>query len=221
MPTLLITGGNRGIGREIVHQYAADGWRVIAACREPATAGTDEAETVELDVADAESVSVLAESLSGVPIDLLWNNAGVYPDKGLSLDQLDYNDWLEAMQVNALAPIRLAAALKDNVAASDRKLMAFTSSQMGSIARDAQGAYAYRSSKAALNMAVNCLKHDVRPMGIAVCLLHPGWVRTDMGGDDAEISVMESAAGMKQVLDGFSLEKTGAYVDYRGEPLRW
>ncbi|MEQ8602664.1 MAG: SDR family oxidoreductase [Marivibrio sp.] len=221
MPTLLVTGANRGIGREIVRQYAADGWRVIAACREPAASGVDEAETVELDVADAESVAVLAESLEGVAIDLLWNNAGIYPDKGLALDALDYEDWLEAMAVNVLAPIRLAAALKENVAASEKKLMAFTSSQMGSIARDSQGAYVYRSSKAALNMAVNCLKHDVRPLGIATCLLHPGWVRTDMGGGAAEIDVDESVAGMKQLLDGMTLETTGAYVDYRGAPLDW
>lgn len=220
MPTLLVTGANRGLGREIVRQYAADGWRVIAACRDPASAGLD-CETEALDVADAASVEALAHRLAGTPIDLLWNNAGIFPDKGQGLDDIDYGQWLKAMHVNALAPIRLAWALKETVAASAGKLMAFTSSQMASIARESAGAYAYRSSKAALNMAVTRLKIDVAPLGIAVCLLHPGWVRTDMGGAEADIDAETSVAGMKQVLDGFEAAQSGAFVDYRGEPLAW
>ena len=220
MPTLLVTGANRGIGREIVRQYAAAGWRVIAACRDPAAAGLD-VETRAVDMLDPASVDALAAGLADTPIDLLWNNAGIYPDKGLGLHELDYGDWAAAMQVNVLAPIRLAAGLVDAVAASERRLMAFTSSQMGSIGRDSQGAYVYRSSKAALNMAVNCLKHDVRPQGIAVCLLHPGWVRTDMGGAAAAIDETESVAGMKRVLEDFDLSRSGAYLDYTGAPLPW
>ncbi len=220
MPTLLVTGANRGIGREIVRQYAADGWRVIAACRDPEAAGLD-VETRAVDMLDLASVDALAAGLADTPIDLLWNNAGIYPDKGLGLHELDYGDWAAAMQVNVLGPIRLAAGLVEAVAASERRLMAFTSSQMGSIGRDAQGAYVYRSSKAALNMAVNCLKHDVRPKGIAVCLLHPGWVRTDMGGASAALDETESVAGMKRVLDGFDLSRSGAYLDYTGAALPW
>ena len=99
--------------------------------------------------------------------------------------------------------------------------MAFTSSSMGSIGRDTSGAYAYRSSKAALNMAATRLKHDVAPLGIAVCLLHPGWVRTDMGGAEADIDAATSIAGMKRVLDGFAIDRSGAFLDYRGEALPW
>jgi NAD(P)-dependent dehydrogenase (short-subunit alcohol dehydrogenase family) len=220
MPTLFVTGANRGIGREIVKQYSEDGWRVIAACREPALADLT-CETVELDVADGASVETLAHSLGGTPIDLLWNNAGIYPDKGLSLEQLNYDDWLETMNVNALAPIRLATALADNVAASDKKLMAFTSSSMASIGLNEPGGYGYRSSKAALNMAVTCLTHDMKPKGIACALIDPGWVVTDMGGEGADIDAQTSVSGMKQVLDGFTLDKTGAYLTYQGDRHPW
>jgi NAD(P)-dependent dehydrogenase (short-subunit alcohol dehydrogenase family) len=220
MPSLLVTGANRGIGREIVRQCAADGWDVIGACRNPAEAGLD-CETMALDVADAGSVETLAETLGDRPIDLLWNNAGIYPDKGLGLDQLDYGDWLAAMNVNVLAPIRLASRLRQNVAASDKKLMAFTSSVMASIGRDPSGAYAYRSSKAALNMAVTCLKHDVRPLGIACALIHPGWVRTDMGGGEADIDVEDSVAGMRRVLNGFTMDQSGQFLSYDGSTFPW
>lgn len=220
MPTLLVTGANRGIGREIVTQFMDDGWRVIGACREPASAGL-ECETIELDVADPDALAILSASLGETPIDLLWNNAGIYPDKGKSLDQVNYAQWLEAMHVNCLAPIRLASALRGNVAASEKKVMAFTSTMMASIGRDPSGAYAYRSSKAALNMAVTCLKHDVEPLGIGCALIHPGWVRTDMGGDGASIDVRTSVAGMKQVLDDFTMAQSGQFLSYDGSTFPW
>ncbi|MBP5857601.1 SDR family oxidoreductase [Marivibrio halodurans] len=220
MPTVLVTGANRGIGREIVTQYMADGWDVIAACRDPDGAGLD-CETLALDVADPDDVEAAKRTLGDRPVDLLWNNAGIYPDKGQGLDTLSYARWLEAMHVNCLAPVRLAAALSGNVAASDRRIMAFTSTMMASIGRDPSGAYAYRSSKAALNMAVTCLKHDVRPLGIACCLIHPGWVRTDMGGEAAAIDVATSVTGMKRVLDGFTMEHTGRFLSYDGSEFPW
>lgn len=220
MPTILITGGNRGIGRELVKAYETDGWRVIATAREPAAAGLD-CECLELDVAAPDSVANLKATLEGVAIDVLWNNAGVYLDKNTSLWELDYDRWAETMLVNVLSPIRIAAALADNVAASDGKVMAFTSSIMASLARSPSGAYAYRSSKTALNMAVTCLTKDVADRGIATVLLHPGWVRTDMGGSNADIDAETSATGMKQVVDGLTMDRSGAFLNYDGTEIDW
>lgn len=218
MPTLLVTGASRGIGREIVDQYTAAGWRVIAACRDPEAADLD-CEMLALDVGDGAAIDALPGRLDGVAIDLLWNNAGVYPDKGVALEDLDYDAWSHCMTVNVLAPIRLASALAGNVAASEGKVMAFTSSTMGSIARNSGGAYVYRSSKAALNMAVTSLVQDMRPKGIACCLLHPGWVRTDMGGPRATVDVEESASGLMARFDALSLETTGVFEDHRGAAI--
>ncbi len=220
MPTILITGANRGIGRELVSAYSADGWRVIATARDPAAAGLD-CECLEMDVADPNGAAALKDSLADTAIDVLWNNAGVYLDKGMSLAGMDYDLWAESMLVNALAPIRVASALIENVAASERKVMAFTSSMMASLSRRPAGSYAYRSSKAALNMAVTCLTHDVQDKGIATVLLHPGWVRTDMGGENADIDVTTSAMGMKRVVDAMSPEKSGGFFNYDGTEIPW
>lgn len=220
MPTILITGANRGIGKHLAQLYAEDGWAVVAAVRDPA--GYDgPGEALAVDVTTDESVLATKSALAGRPIDILWNNAGVYLDKGVPLDRLDWTDWEETFRVNTIGPIRLARALMDNVAASDRRLMAFTSSQMGSIARQSGGAYAYRSSKAALNMAVAVLTRDVAEKGIATLLLHPGWVRTDMGGSAADIGPDTSAAGMKAVADGHGMTRSGAFLNYDGTEIPW
>lgn len=220
MPTILITGANRGIGRELVDAYLADDWRVIAACREPAAAGL-ECECLELDVASDDSVHTLTTSLEGIAIDVLWNNAGVYLDKGTALEDMDYDAWAESMLVNAQSPIRLCAALMANVEASDRKTMAFTTSKMASIELNSGGAYAYRSSKIALNMAVDCLTKDVAAKGIKTVLLHPGWVRTDMGGASADIDAATSARGMKAVVDGLTQDQSGSFRNYDGTAFPW
>ena len=155
MATVLITGANRGIGLEFVRQYAADGWHVVAACRDPAEAADLElvnGDVVKqpLDVTSAESVSNLVEATGGEPVDVLINNAGVYLDRGIAFGEFDYERWRESFEVNVLGPMRLAEGLADAVAASKRRFMVFITSQMGSIADNTSGgAYAYRSSKAA------------------------------------------------------------------------
>jgi NAD(P)-dependent dehydrogenase (short-subunit alcohol dehydrogenase family) len=227
MATVLITGANRGIGLEFVRQYAADGWHVIAACRNPAEA--DDLERVNgdvvtqaLDVTDPDSVTALAEAAGGDPIDVLINNAGVYLDRGIALGEFDYGRWRTSFEVNVLGPMRVVEVLADAVGGSKRRVMAFITSQMGSIAENTTGgAYAYRSSKAALNAAVKSLSIDLRARGIACLLLHPGWVRTDMGGKNATLDVRDSVHGMRRVIDKFDIERSGSFLRYNGETVPW
>jgi NAD(P)-dependent dehydrogenase (short-subunit alcohol dehydrogenase family) len=227
MATVLITGANRGIGLEFVRQYAADGWHVVAACRDPAEA--DDLERVNgdvvkqaLDVTDPDSVAGFAEMAGGEPIDVLINNAGVYLDRGIALGEFDYDRWRTSFEVNVLGPMRLVEVLADAVGGSKRRVMAFVTSQMGSIAENTSGgAYAYRSSKAALNAAVRSLSIDLRPRGIACLLLHPGWVRTDMGGKNATLDVRDSVHGMRRVIEKFDFERSGSFLRYNGETIPW
>lgn len=221
MPTVLITGASRGIGRGFADHYRAAGWRVVATCRDPAAAGL-EGEAHPLDVTDDASVQALAQALKGEPIDLLINNAGVTNRPGSQIGSLDYGAWAEVLAVNALAPLRVAEALTGNVAASDRKLMVFLSSMMGSIARTGSGdSIIYRSSKACLNAAVNVLGNGLRSRGIACVLFHPGWVRTDMGGSSAAIDVATSVGGMTGVIEGLTLADSGRFLNYDGAEIPW
>jgi NAD(P)-dependent dehydrogenase (short-subunit alcohol dehydrogenase family) len=227
MATVLVTGANRGIGLEFVREYAADGWRVIAACRKPKKAKDVEQVNGDvtlraLDVADPDSVATFVDESKGDPIDVLINNAGVYLDRNIPFGKLDYAGWMTSFQVNTVGPVRIAEALADAVAASNRKLMVFVSTQMASIAENsAGGAYAYRASKAALNAAVKSMAMDLKTRGIACLLLHPGWVRTDMGGKNATLDVRDSVHGMRRVIEGFDLARTGAFLCYNGEPVPW
>lgn len=220
MPTLLLTGANRGIGKRLAELYAEDGWDVIAAVRSPDTYDGP-GDALPLDVTDAESIDAVANTLSGRPIDVLWNNAGVYLDKNVPLSQLNSDAWEETFRVNTIAPIMLARALMNNVLASDERKMAFTSSKMGSIGLVGSGAYAYRSSKTALNMAVALLNQEVGGRGGKTVLLHPGWVRTDMGGPSADIDTDTSAGGMKSVVDGLSDAQSGSFMNYDGKEFPW
>ena len=147
MPTILITGANRGIGQAIAASYQAAGWKVYAARRYGGAVVPDGTIPIQLDISDRRSIQGLKEQLGGEPIDVLWNNAGVYLDKGKTLAGLEDGDWVESFQINCIAPIRLSEALMENVAASNRRVMAFTSSRMASLAGHGEGSYAYRSSK--------------------------------------------------------------------------
>ncbi len=218
MPTLLLTGANRGIGKSLAEAYLADGWTVMAACRDAASApeGTT---AMTLDIGDEGSINALVASLEGKPIDVLWNNAGIYVDKGRSVDDNTFADWELSFRVNTAGPTRLASLLRGNVAASDHKTMAFTSSMMGSITKNSGGAYLYRTSKAALNMAVDCLTKELMSDGIKTVILHPGWVQTEMGGSEADIDTRTSATSMKNVVDRLTV--SGAYLNYDGKPLPW
>ena len=184
MPTALITGAARGIGRALASGYLADGWRVLAVCRDPAAlAGLDGiADAARLDVTDDEGIAALAERWRDERIDLLWNNAGVDSPNTRSLARLDTEEWARCLRVNTIAPVAMAAAFAGHVAASERRTMAFVTSQLGSISQAAGvRRYAYSSSKAGLNMAARTLALELSGR-VRVAILHPGHVATDMGG---------------------------------------
>ena len=230
MPTALITGANRGLGQALVRSFATDGWRVHACCRVPdksldlrrvAEAADGLVEVHRLDVTDDLQVRGLARSLEGEPLDLLFNNAGIYgPREGFGSQ--DFEAWAKVLQVNLLAPLRMVENFVDLVAASERKLIANMSSRLGSIAENRGGSsYLYRSSKAALNMATRSLAVDLEPRGIAVVALHPGWVQTDMGGEEAALTIDESVAGLRRVIAGLTIDESGRFFDYSGAELPW
>lgn len=225
MPTVLVTGANRGIGQALAKTFLADGWKVYAAARGEDATVPEGCLPVQLDITDPQSIVRLKDRLALEPLDVLWNNAGVYLDKGQSLSQLSDEDWLSSFAINCIAPIRLSEALADNVAGSHHKVIAYTSTKMASLAGHGAGSYAYRSSKTALNMAVRCMTHDLADQGIASLMLHPGWVRTDMGGSNADIDVSTSAEGMKSVVlkvdDANRAAMNGGYFNYDGSVLPW
>ncbi len=230
MPIVLITGASRGIGLEFARSFAADGWWVLAACRHPDRAhdlkalaeSSDGAVRVHrLDVTDGLRVAALARELAEEPIDILLNNAGIMgPRTGFG--ETDYDEWLPVFAVNTLAPMRLAERFVEHVAGSERKLIVNISSRMGSIEENTSGGnYIYRSSKAALNMVAKGLSLDLAPRGITVVVFHPGWVQTDMGGENALITPAESVAGMRAVIDGLTPKDTGSFHAYDGSDIPW
>ncbi len=227
MTTVMITGANRGIGLELTRQYAADGARIFACCRSPRTArelqdlaaASDSRVTLHsLDVTRAEDISALRQTVGRTPIDILFNNAGISGGKG---DTVDYAAWEEAFRVNTIAPYRMAQAFRTNLAASRERKLATISSMMGSIAYNAGDRAAYRSSKAAVNQVMKGLAIEFEKDGITVVILHPGWVRTDMGGSQAPVSPAESARGLRRVIASATLRDSGRFVDYQGEELPW
>jgi NAD(P)-dependent dehydrogenase (short-subunit alcohol dehydrogenase family) len=221
MPTVLITGASRGIGREFANQFAADGWRVIATCRDPGQYD-GEGEAHALDVTDAASVAALGQAMAGEAIDLLINNAGMYGPRNLPFDELDYGAWEQVLRTNLMGPMRVAAALAGPVMASQKKKMVFISSKVGSISDNSSGgSYIYRSSKTALNMAVKSLSLDLSGKGVITLLLHPGWVQTDMGGSSAPIDAVTSVAGMRAVIDRADAADSGRFFNYDGNELPW
>jgi NAD(P)-dependent dehydrogenase (short-subunit alcohol dehydrogenase family) len=231
MPAILITGANRGLGLEFTRQYAADGWTVIAACRDPQAAKDLQAlaassggriRVIAMNVADTASVKAAASALAGEPIDILLNNAGVGSPAGKTLGSLDYAAWLEVLDVNTLGPARVVEALVENVAKGERKLILTITSRMGSIDDNTSGgSYPYRSSKAAVNMVVKSLSLDLAPRGIACVLLHPGWVRTDMGGASGKLTPAESIGAMRKLIAKLGSEDSGKFYDYDGTEIPW
>ncbi len=229
--TILITGANRGIGLELATQYAADGWRVLACCREPERAEklqkVREADVGRvslhaLEVTDNERIRNLARELEGEAIDILFNNAGVRGGDHQSLGDVDADAWLQTLRVNTIAPLKMAEAFIPHVASSRRRIIAIMGSIMGSIAENSTGnQYIYRSAKAAVHMVGRSLAVDLRPQGIISVVLHPGWVKTDMGGPDAPVSPAESAAGLRRVLAGLRLEDSGRFFDFEGRERPW
>ncbi|ARO87337.1 short-chain dehydrogenase [Nitrosospira lacus] len=230
MDTTLITGANRGIGLEFARQYAADGWRVLACTRHPqksAALNTLAAEypgqiTVHaLDVADHAQIEKLARSLTDESIDLLLNNAGIYTSCHKD-DNIDQEAWIRAFLINTIAPLKMAQAFAPQIDCGSRKTIVAISSKMGSIADNSGGgSYIYRSSKAAVNMVIKSLAIDLKPAGIIAVVLHPGWVKTDMGGPNALISATKSVSGMRNVIRNLTLADSGRFIAYDGQMVPW
>jgi NAD(P)-dependent dehydrogenase (short-subunit alcohol dehydrogenase family) len=228
--TILITGSNRGIGLELAHQYAAQGWQVLACCRRPDQATAlnrlgDKFPNITLhtlDVAQQDQVQKLAAHLQDCPIDILFNNAGIYGPYDAVFGNTDEARWLECLHTNVIAPMKMMEAFLTHVAASKHKLIAAMSSKMGSMADNGSGgSYIYRSSKAALNAVMKSAAIDLEPRGVKVAILHPGWVQTDMGGPNAEITVAESVGRMREILGTITPENSGTFFDIDGSIIPW
>ena len=232
MNTVLITGANRGIGLEFCRQYAAQGWRVLACSRYPeksdelnklASLNPGLIKVHALDVADHVEIDRLAQDLAGEPIDMLINNAGIYPDSDKSgFGHTDYAEWIQAFRINTMAPLKMAETFAAHLARGRQKTIVTITSKMGSIADNSGGgSYLYRSSKAALNMVVKSLAIDLKPLGIIAVVFHPGWVKTDMGGPNAMISPEQSVSGIRQVISGLVPADSGKFFGYDGQAIPW
>ena len=227
MPTVLITGASRGLGLELARQYANDGWRVIATCRDPAAAADLKAldgsvDIHALDVTDHDGLRALARTLEDRAVDLLINNAGIFGPDDIAFGEMDYDAWTDVIGINTMAPYAVTECFAGHVAASDLKLVVAITSRMGSIASIEKGASCiYRSSKAALNAVMKGLSHELKSMGITVAVLHPGWVTTDMGGPGADIDAPISVSGLRRVIAGLKPGDSGKFFNYDGNEIPW
>ncbi len=228
MPSVLITGANRGIGNALVDVFLGHGWRVIGCCRqldsEPFLQMQNREQLVlrQLDVTEQTQVDLLAKSCENEVIDILLHVAGIYGPSGLRFGDTPVEPWLEVFRVNSIAPLKLTEALIEPICRSQFKIVAAISSEMGSMQNNEYGnAYLYRSSKAALNSVIKSLSIDLKDRGVKAIAIHPGWVKTDMGGADAEISAKHSATAIFKLLCQKNDLKSGAFYDYQGDELPW
>ncbi len=232
METTLITGANRGIGLEFSRQLAEDGWCVLACSRDLeksdalnklAAEYPERITLYTLDVTDHEQIEKLSQTLANKPIDLLINNAGVFPDiNDRSFGQTDYDSWAHAFLVNTMAPLKMAEEFIAQITQSSRKTIVTITSKMGSVADNGRGgSYIYRSSKSAVNMVIKSIAIDLESNDIISVLLHPGWVRTDMGGPSGLISVEQSVSGMLSVIREVTSADSGKFIAYDGQIIPW
>ena len=228
MTTVLVTGASRGVGAELVKQYAAEGAEVIACVRDtaatPGLEGVDgDVRILQMDTGEPASIKAAAKEVGERPIDVLINNAGAVggdPAKQV-LDNLDLEQWHRTLDVNTIGPVWVAKEFKANLAASgDGKLLNVTS-QLAASTWPFGGMYIYSTTKAALSKASQILALDWKEEPITVALMHPGWVRTDMGGPNADISAEESAAGIRAVVAGLTKEDSGKFYKWNGEIHPW
>jgi NAD(P)-dependent dehydrogenase (short-subunit alcohol dehydrogenase family) len=226
MTTILITGTNRGIGLELAKQALAKGWTVYGSARvvvtDPDAHICDHPKFHDLvfDVTDHATVRAAAASV-GEPIDILINNAGsIGPERQSTLD-MDFDGFAKTLAVNTLAPLAVVQAFLPHLKRSTNPRILTVSSRMGSLSHASSDRIAYRASKAAVNKVMQGLATDLKPMGIAVANLHPGWVRTDMGGAGADIDAGTSAGGILKIAEGLTLEGTGKFYNWDGSALAW
>ena len=220
MPTILITGAGRGLGLELARQYAGDGWRVIGTVRS-GDLNKVGAEAMTVDVTDFAEVKALPAKLKGAPLDILFCNAGIIGKRGMALGSFDYADWEKILRVNLLGAAAVIEALVDNVAASERKTIAVMSSRLGSISETSGMTLPYSTSKAALNLLAKALAETLRPRGVIVAALSPGWVKTDMGGQGASLTPEASVNGLRKVLGGLRREDSGKFFSHDGSQIPW
>lgn len=227
---VVVTGVSRGLGLELCRQYLSEGVKVYGCCRFPEqsqellelkhSAGY-QFELVPLDITQPGMIHNLQYVIEE-PIDILINNAGIYGPSGLSYDQVVVDPWMEVLRVNTVAPMMVTQALIDKVALSNDKKIIMMSSKMGSMGDNQKGgSYIYRSAKAALNAVGKSLAVDLASRGISVGILHPGWVRTDMGGMSAPIDAETSVRGMCKVIEQLSLKNSGQFISYDGSLIPW
>jgi NAD(P)-dependent dehydrogenase (short-subunit alcohol dehydrogenase family) len=231
MTTILVTGASRGLGLEFTRQYLADGHAVIAAARNPGAAqALQQLESdsrgrltlAQIDVTDTASVRGEAARLPGATIDVLINCAGVFGDRGQAIGSIDYDEWMRVLDANVLGPMRLCEAFLERVAQSDRRLIVTITSGLSSLADNTSGGYiAYRTSKAAVNMAMRTAAIDLKPRGITCVVLNPGWVKTDMGGPNARLSPEESVSAMRRVISTLGPADSGRFYNYDGRAYPW
>jgi NAD(P)-dependent dehydrogenase (short-subunit alcohol dehydrogenase family) len=237
MPTILITGANRGLGLEFVRQYAADGWQIIACCRDPEAAdelnqlaATNEAIVIEqLDVNDFDAIDVLAEKCAGRPIDILLNNAGIIGPIPIaenierqSFGSMEYDVWADVLRTNTFAPVKMAEAFLENIAASEQKKIVNISSTVGSITEMAIPGLAYASSKSALNRVMTIIAGQVKERGVIVAMYCPGYVKTRMDAFGyATVDIPDSIAALRPMIEGLTIEQTGSYTGHDGRTIGW
>lgn len=228
MTTVLITGANRGVGLELAKCYAAHGDKVLACCRNPGAASALQAvagdvDLLELEVTSEASVAALATRLAGQPIDILINNAGIlgpdYPDQ--TAFKMDFDGFADVLAVNTIAPVRVMQALLPNLRLSSNAKLVNITSQMGAISLDMTMGYAYCASKAGLNKFMKLAAIELGKEGIHVCLIHPGWVQTDMGGAQADITPAASAAGIVDTIAKLDASTNGSFWKWNGETHAW
>ena len=230
MATILVTGANRGLGIEFVEQYLNEGNEVIATYRNENSSidliemGNERSnlKLLQLDVSSNKSLNSFAENLGDSPIDIFINNAGVYGPRNSSFGNVDEENWIPAIKINAIAPILLTQLIIKNIRLGADKKLIYITSKMGSIDDNkGGGAYVYRSSKTALNAGVKSLSVDLENEGIVVALIHPGWVKTDMGGPNALIERDTSVRGMTEVISNLDITSTGNFYNYDGSIIPW
>jgi len=230
MKTVLITGVGRGIGLKLVEEFLTRGYAVIGTVRDAAGQQRVEqmgaalgkaVETHIVELTEQTSVEQLRNALGDRAIDILINNAGIRGENDQTYNSLDLDEWLNILKVNTISPMRVTLALLPNLLQAHQAKIVTISSAMGSMARERNDAIAYRSSKTALNKAMQCLAVDLKPKDVGVYLMHPGWVRTDMGGPEGDISAEQSASGLADSIVKFDLDDSGQFWNYDGEALEW